>query len=55
MTKEGAIVELGKLAQTTDEPATLRALLVACKALARAGIHKRRNRASRSARGKEAV
>lgn len=55
MTKEESIVELGKLAQTTDDPATLRALLVACKALARAGIHKRRNRASRSARGKEAV
>lgn len=55
MTKEEAIVELGKLAQTTDDPATLRALLVACKALARDGIHKRRNKASRSARGKEAA
>ena len=58
MTKEEAIVELGKLAQTTDEPTALRALLVACKALARDGIHKRRNRAaraSRAAQAKEAV
>ena len=54
MTKEEAIVELGKLAQTTDDPATLRALLVACKALARAGIHKRRNRHAQSSRASAA-
>ena len=54
MTKEEAIVELGKLAQTTDEPAALRALLVACKALARDGIHKRRNRAARASRAAQA-
>ena len=55
MPKEEAAVRLCGLARGTDDPATLRALLLGCKALAREGIHKRRNRAARSARGKEAA
>ena len=55
MTKEEAAVRLCGLAAGTDDPATLRALLLGCKALCREGIHKRRNKASRAARGKEAV
>ena len=53
MSKEESIVALCRLAQGTDDAESLRAIVVAIKALARAGIHKRRNRASRSARGKE--
>ena len=55
MTKEEAAVRLCGLAAGTDDPATLRALLLGCKALCREGVHKRRNRAARSARGKETV
>ena len=55
MTKEEAIVALCRAARGTDDPSLLRAICLGCKALAREGIHKRRNRASRSARGKEAV
>ena len=55
MTKEEAAVRLCGLAAGTDDPATLRALLLGCKALCREGVHKRRNKASRAARGKEAV
>lgn len=51
MTKEEAAVRLCGLAAGTDDPATLRALLLGCKALCREGVHKRRNRAARSARG----
>ena len=51
MTKEEAAVRLCGLAAGTDDPATLRALLLGCKALCREGLHKRRNKASRSARG----
>ena len=50
-TKEEAAVRLCGLAAGTDDPATLRALLLGCKALCREGIHKRRNKASRAARG----
>lgn len=55
MTKEEAAVRLCGLAAGTDDPATLRALLLGCKALCREGLHKRRNKVSRAARGKEAV
>ena len=55
MTKEEAAVRLCGLAAGTDDPATLRALLLGCKALCREGLHKRRNKASRAARGKEAA
>ena len=55
MTKEEAIVALCRAARGTDDPATLRALLLGCKALCREGLHKRRNKAARAARGKEAV
>ena len=51
MTKEEAIVALCRAAKGTDDPSLLRAICLGCKALAREGIHKRRNRASRSARG----
>ena len=51
MTKEEAAVRLCGLAAGTDDPATLRALLLGCKALCREGLHKRRNNASRAARG----
>lgn len=51
MTKEEAAVRLCGLAAGTDDPATLRALLLGCKALCREGVHKRRNKASRAARG----
>lgn len=51
MTKEEAAVRLCGLAAGTDDPATLRALLLGCKALCREGLHKRRNKASRAARG----
>lgn len=50
MTKEEAVVRLGALAHGTADAETLRALLLGCKALARAGIHKRRNKAARAAR-----
>lgn len=50
MTKEEAAVRLCGLAAWTDDPATLRALLLGCKALCREGIHKRRNRAALAAR-----
>ena len=50
MTKEEAIVALCNMAQTADEN-QLRAIALAAKALARAGIHKRRVHASRVARG----
>lgn len=55
MTKEEAIVALCRAAKGTDDPSLLRAICLGCKALAREGIHKRRNRASRSARGKVAA
>lgn len=55
MTKEEAIVALCRAAKGTDDPSLLRAICLGCKALAREGIHKRRNKASRAARGKEAV
>lgn len=55
MTKEEAIVALCRVAKGTDDPSLLRAICLGCKALARDGIHKRRNRAARSARGKEAA
>ena len=55
MTKEEAIVALCRAAKGTDDPSLLRAICLGCKALARDGIHKRRNKASRAARGKEAV
>lgn len=51
MTKEEAIVRLCGMAHTVEDPDTLRALLLGCKALARDGIHKRRVKASRIARG----
>ena len=51
MTKEEAIVRLCALAFAAEDTDTLRALLLGCKALARAGVHKRRNHASRVARG----
>ena len=51
MTKEEAIVRLCALAFAAEDTDTLRALLLGCKALARAGVHKRRNHASRIARG----
>lgn len=51
MTKEEAIVRLCALAFAVEDTDTLRALLLGCKALARAGIHKRRVNASRVARG----
>lgn len=54
MTKEEAAVRLCGLAAGTDDPATLRALLLGCKALCREGLHKRRNKAARAAR-KEAA
>ena len=54
MTKEEAIVELCNLAHdpSVSEQA-LRAIALGAKALARAGIHKRRCHASRAARGKK--
>lgn len=55
MTKEEAIVQLFALAHTAEDPATLRTLLLGCKALARAGIHKRRNHASRIRRKVESA
>lgn len=51
MTKGEAIVRLCALAFAVEDTDTLRALLLGCKALARAGIQKRRNHASRIARG----
>ena len=48
---EEAIVALCRAAKGTDDPSLLRAICLGCKALARDGIHKRRNRAARSARG----
>lgn len=51
MTKEEAIVALCRAAKGTDDPSLLRAICLGCKALARDGIHKRRNKASRAARG----
>ena len=51
MTKEEAAVRLCGLAAGTDAPATLRALLLGCKALCREGLHKRRNKAAHAARG----
>ena len=50
MTKEEAAVRLCGLAAGTDDPATLRALLLGCKALCREGLHKRRTHAARDAR-----
>ena len=55
MTKEEAAVRLCGLAAGTGDPATLRALLLGCKALCREGLLKRRNKAARAARGKESV
>ena len=55
MTKEEAIVALCRAAKGTDDPSLLRAICLGCKALARDGIHKCRNKASRAARGKEAA
>lgn len=55
MTKEEAIVALCRAAKGSDDPSLLRAICLGCKALARDGIHKRRNRAARSARGKESA
>jgi hypothetical protein len=51
MTKEEAIVRLCDAARTSADPDFLRAVCIAAKCLARAGIHKRRNHAARSARG----
>lgn len=53
MTKEEAIVALARLANATADSGTLRALLLGCKALARDGIHKRRNKAARAAAAKQ--
>ena len=50
MTKEEAIVRLCDTARNADDPELLRAVCIAAKCLARAGIHKRRNKASRAAR-----
>ena len=57
MTKVEAIQKLCAHAQGSDDPALLRAVCVAAKALARAAIHRSRTRAARAARrtGKEAA
>lgn len=51
MTKEEALVRLCDAARTSADPDFLRAAVIAAKCLARDGIHKRRTRKSRSARG----
>lgn len=54
MTKDEALVRLCDAARTSADPDFLRAVCIAAKCLARAGIHKRRNHASRVACGKDA-
>ena len=51
MTKEEALVRLCDAARTSADPDFLRAVCIASKCLARDGIHHRRWRKSRSARG----
>lgn len=51
MTKEEAIARLCNAAQKSADPDFLRAAVIAAKCLARDGVHHRRWRKSRSARG----